>query len=120
MTPRQITEDKVLPSIYNYKNQKGFLAVAELDGKAIMTIWVERLYSSPGFIYDSHYTWQNNDYDCVFEKLTEGTIRFAKQLYMSVLYVYENENSPYIECSVKSGFKKVFTAGGQEYLILEI
>lgn len=35
MTPRQITEDKVLPSIENYKNQKGFLAVAELDEKAI-------------------------------------------------------------------------------------
>jgi hypothetical protein len=120
MTPRQITEDKIIPSIENYKNQKGFLAVAELEGKAVMTLWVEKLYSSPGFIYDSHYAWQNSDYDSVFVKLLEGSIKFAKQLYMSALCIYEEKDSPYIEGFVKSGFKKVFSAGGMDYYMLEI
>jgi AraC-like DNA-binding protein len=120
MTPRQITEDKILPSIENYKNQNGFLAVAELDSKAVMTMWVQKLYSSPGFIYDSHYTWQNNEYDHVFEKLLEGAIRFAKQLYMTALCLYEDENSPYVEGFIKGGFKKVFNAGGFDYYMLEI
>ena len=57
MTPRQIQDDKILPSIENYQKQKGFLAVAELEGIAVMTMWVEKIYSGPGFIYDSHYIW---------------------------------------------------------------
>jgi AraC-like DNA-binding protein len=120
MTPRQILEDKVLPSIDNYKNQKGFMAVAEVEGKAVMTLWVERLYSGPGFIYDSHYTWQNSEFDCVFQNLLEGAVRFARQLYMTTLCIYEEENSSYIEGFLKGGFKKVFSAAGTEYFMLSI
>lgn len=31
MTPRQIMEDKILPSMENYKRKNGFLAIAELE-----------------------------------------------------------------------------------------
>lgn len=120
MTPRQIMEDKIQPSIENYKNQRGFLASAELDGKVVMTMWVERIYSSPGFIYDSHYVWQNSDYDCVFSELLKGVKKFAKQMYINVLCLYEEENSQYIEGFVKGGFREVFAAGGLAYYMLEI
>ena len=122
MTPRQIMDDKILPQIEAYKNQSGFLAVAELDGKIVMTIWVSNIYGSPGFIYDIIYKWQNNDYDYVFSELLEGTKRFAKQLYMNALCLMggEDEDSPYIEGFIRGGFKKVFTANDTHYYMAEI
>jgi AraC-like DNA-binding protein len=120
MTPKQITEEKILPSIENYKNQNGFMAVAEFDGKVIMTMWVERLYSSPGDIWDSHYTWQNNDNDIIFTELLDGVKKFAKALHIPVLCLYENEGSPHIEGFLKGGFKEVFTAKGLVYTMCEL
>lgn len=120
MTPRQITEQKILPSIENYENRTGFLAVAELDGKAVMTMWVQRLYSGPGFIYDSHYTWRNDDYDCVFTELLDGVKKFAKHLQMTALCLYEEKNSPYIEGFTINGFDKVFAAADFEYYMTAI
>ena len=120
MTPKQITEDKIHPSIANFKNQNGFMAVAELDGKAIMTMWVERLYSSPGFIFDSHYAWQNNDSDQIFTELLEGVKKFAKSLHMSALCLYEEKDSLFIEGFLRCGFVKVFSANGLDYHMLEL
>lgn len=120
MTPRQIMEDKILPSIENYKNQKGFLAVAEVEKKVVMTMWAERLYSGPGFIYDSHYEWQNNEYDRIFSELLRGVINFAGQLFMTALCLQEKEGSPFIEGFTRGGFKKVFHACGNDYYMISI
>lgn len=120
MTPRQITEDKIEPSVDNYKNNKGFLAVAEIEGKVVMSLWVERMYSGPGFIYDSHYIWQNNEQDRIFTELLEGSKRFAKQLHMEVLCLQEIEGSPYVEGFVKCGFTKVFSAHENSYYMLSL
>ena len=65
------------------------MAIAELDGNAAMTMWVQRLYSSPGFIWDSHYTWQNNDEDQIFTELPEGVKKFAKSFHIPALCLYE-------------------------------
>lgn len=120
MTPRQIMEDKILPSIENYKNKKGFMAVAELGQEVVMSMWVERLYSGPGFIYDSHYVWNNSDEDCIFSELLNGAKQFARQLYMPVLCLYEESGSPYIEGFTKSGFQKVFEACGNDYYMMSV
>ena len=122
MTPRQIKEDKILLSIANYKNQNGFLAVAELEGKAVMTMWVERVWSSPGFIFDTVYKWQNNDNDRIFTELLEGAKYFAKHLYMNVLCLMasEDEDSPYIEGFIRGGFKKAFSTKDIYYYMCEI
>ena len=120
MTPRQIMEDKILPSIENYKNQKGFLAVAEVEKKVVMTLWVERLYSGPGFIYDSYYEWQNNEYDRIFSELLRGVINFAGQLFMTALCLQEKEGSPFIEGFTRGGFQKVFHACGNDYYMISI
>lgn len=120
MTPRQIMEDKILPSIENYKNQRGFLAVAEVDKKVVMSLWVERLYSSPGFIFDSHYVWQNSDYDMVFSKLLEKAKEFAQQLHMTVLCLQEKTGPPFIEGFIRCGFRKVFDAYGNDYYMFVI
>lgn len=120
MTPRQIMEEKIQPSIENYRSNKGFLAVAEVEKKVVMSMWVERIYSSPGFIYDSHYEWQNNEQDRIFTELLEGTKHFAKQLHMNVLCLQEIEDSPFIEGFVQCGFKKVFNACGNDYYMLFI
>lgn len=120
MTPRQITENKILPGIENYKNKTGFLAVAELDGVVVMSMWIQRLYSGPGFIYDSHYIWQNDEYDNVFVKLIDGVKVFAHQLNMNALCLYENEDSDFITGFEKCNFIKVFNAGGLDYYMLKI
>ena len=122
MTPRQILEDKIIPATEAYKNQTGFLAVAELEGKVVMPMWVSNIYGSPGFIYDTVYKWQNNDNDYIFSELLEGTKSFAKQLYMKVLCLMGDmdENSPYIEGYIRGGFKKVFSAKETAYYMVEI
>lgn len=120
MTPRQIMEDKIQPSIENYKNQKGFLAVAEVDEKAVMSMWVERVYSSPGFIYDSHYEWQDSESDAIFVKLLEGVKKFAGQLHMTVLCLQEETDSPFIKSFTKCGFQKVFDACGNDYYMISL
>jgi len=120
MTPKQITEEKILPSIKNYKDGNGFLAVAELNGQAVMTMWVERLYSSPGFIYDCQYSLRNDDYDQVFFDLLDGAKNFAKQIHIGTLCMYTGVDSAYIESFVKGGFQKVFTANGLVYTMIEL
>lgn len=120
MTPRQILDYKVLPSIENYKAGKGFLAVAEVEREVVMSMWVERLYSGPGFIYDSHYVWQNNEDDRVFTELLQGIKKFAKQLNIPVLCMYEEAGSPYIESFSKCGSRKVFDARGMDYYVLDV
>jgi AraC-like DNA-binding protein len=120
MTPKQITEDKILPSIKNYKDGNGFLAIAELNGNAVMTMWVERLYSSPGFIYDCQYNLRNDDYDQIFFGLLDGAKRFAKQINIGTLCMYTGIDSAYVESFVKGGFEKVFTANGFVYTMFEV
>jgi len=120
MTPKQITEDKILPSIKNYKDGNGFLAVAELEGKAVMTMWVERIYSAPGFIYDCQYELQDNEYDSVFMELLAGVKKFAKHIQINTLCMYTWESSAYVESFVKGGFKKVFTSNGLVYSMIEL
>ena len=122
MTPRQILEDKIMPATEAYKNQTGFLAVAELDGKVVMPMWVEQIYSSPGFIYDTIHKWQNNENDCIFSELLEGAKRFAKQLHMDALCLMGDldDDSPYMEGYVKGGFKKVFSTKEVAYYMAEI
>jgi len=120
MTPKQIKEDKIFPSIKNYKEGKGFLAVAELNGQAVMTMWVERLYSGPGFIYDCQYSLQNNEYDQVFFDLLEGAKNFAKQIHINALCMYTGSDSAYVESFIKGGFEKVFTANGLVYTMIEL
>jgi len=120
MTPKQITEEKILPSIKNHKDGNGFLAVAELDGEVVMTMWVERIYSAPGFIYDCQYALRSDEYDEVFFDLLEGVKIFAKQLNITALCIYTHADSAYVESFIKGGFQKVFTANGLVYVMLEI
>ena len=96
------------------------MAVAELGQEVVMSMWVERLYSGPGFIYDSHYVWNNSDEDQIFLELLNGAKRFAKQLYMPVLCLYEESESPYIEGFIKSGFQKVFEACDNDYYMMSV
>ena len=117
MTPRQILEEKIEPQTEAYKNGTGFLAVAELDGQVVMPMWVSSIYGSPGFIYDTIYKWQNNENDRIFTELLEGAKNFAKQLHMDALCLMGDpeEDSPYMEGYIRSGFKKVFSANDRHY-----
>ena len=120
MTPRQIMEDKILPSMENYKRKNGFLAIAELEHKAVMSMWVERLYCSPGLIYDSHYLWQNTEYDHVFIELLDGVKTFAQQLNMTALCLQERADSPYTEGFLQCGVEPTFTDREYKYYMLAI
>jgi len=122
MTPRQILEEKILPQTEAYKNQTGFLAVADLDGKVVMPMWVSSIYGSPGFIYDTIHKWQNSEDDRIFSELLEGAKYFAKQVHMNALCLMapDDEDSPYMEGYIRGGFRKVFSANKMNYYMLEI
>lgn len=99
----------------NDKRKNGFLAIAELEHKAVMSMWVERLYCSPGLIYDSHYLWHNTEYDHVFIELLDGVKTFAQQLNMTALCLQERADSPYTEGFLQCGFEPTFTDREYKY-----
>jgi len=122
MTPRQILEEKINPQTEAYKNQTGFLAVAELDGKTVLPMWVSSIYGSPGFIYDTIHKWKNDESDRIFTELLEGAKYFAKQIHLDALCLMgdPDEDSPYMEGYVRGGFKKVFSANNRHYYMVAL
>jgi AraC-like DNA-binding protein len=121
MTPRQITEIKILPSIEAYEKKEGIHLVAQVDGKVIMALPLLRLYSHPvGFLFDNNFVLTESSNDIIMEKMLEEMKRQAKMMGMTALEMWQQENSKNTEAFQHFGFTKVFTAGGRDYLMMSI
>ena len=121
MTPRQITEVKILPSIESFEKKEGIHLVAQVDGKVIMALPLMRLYSHPvGFLFDNNFMLTGGDDDIIMGKMLDEMKRQAKMLGMSSLEMWQYENSKSTEAFNHFGFTKVFTSGGMDYLMMAL
>lgn len=121
MTPRQITEVKILPAIERYDKKEGIDLVAEVNGEVVMALPMMRLFSHPvGFLFDNAFVLKNDDTDIIMEKLLNEIKKQAKFMGISTLSMWQPENSEHTKAFMHFGFTKVFTSGSYDYLMLSI
>lgn len=121
MTPRQITEDKILPATEAYKAGNGLLLVAEVDGRVVMSLHLTKPAWIPlGFVWDNNYRLTGGDEDLIMQKLVDGLKYHAKHLNISALLSPQGKNTEESKAMQAFGFVKVFEAGDWEYLMLSV
>ena len=121
MTPRQITEDKILPHIEAYKRREGLELVAELDGKVVMSLPMTKPAWIPlGFLWDNNFTLSGGDGDIIMEKLLDEMKSQAKMLGISTLLSPQSKDSESSKAMQSFGFQKAYESDGWEYLMLAL
>ena len=121
MTPRQITEDKILPSIEAYQKREGLELVAEVDGKVVMALPMSKPTWIPlGFLWDHNFTLTGTDRDIIFKKLLDEMKKHAKGLDISTLISPQGKDSESSKAMQSLGFQKVMESGDWEYLMMAI
>jgi AraC-like DNA-binding protein len=122
MTPRQITEDKIIPAIENYKKGAGMELVAEVDGKVVMSLPMTKPAWIPlGFLWDNCFTLDGGDRDIIMGKLIDEMKRQAKEyMNVSTLISPQGKDSDSSKAMQTFGFLKVMESDGWEYLMLAL
>ena len=121
MTPRQITEDKILPAIEKYKKGEGLELVAEVDGKVVMSLPMTKPSWIPlGFLWDNCFTLNGGDNDIIMGKLLETMKEQVKRMGVTTLISPQGKDSDSSKAMQSFGFKKVMESDGWEYLMLAI
>lgn len=121
MTPRQITEVKILPQLEAYNNHNGVELVAEVDGKIVMTLPMSKPSWIPlGFIWDNNFTLTGGDSDIIMEKLLDEMKNQARMLGVNTLISSQYKDSESSIAMQSLGFQKAFESGEWEYLMLAI
>ena len=121
MTPRQITEIKILPSIEALAKHEGIHLVAQVDGKVVMALPLMRIYTHPiGFLFDNNFMLTGGDEDIIMSKMLDEMKQQAKMLGMSSLEMWQPVNSKNTEAFISLGFTKVFTSSEFDYLMLAL
>jgi len=121
MTPRQITDLKILPSIEAEQAGKGLQLVAQVDGKVVMALPMLKPYWIPiGFLFDNNYVLTGGDEDTIMAKLLAEMKRQCAMLNVSTLISPQKEGSENIKAFVHFGFTEAFTSGGWSYLMMAV
>lgn len=121
MTPRQITEDKILPAIEAYKKREGFELVAEVDGKVVMALPLSKPTWIPlGFVWDNNFILTGGDSDKIMEKLIDELKVQAKSMGITTLLSPQGKNSESSKSMQTFGFQKVSESDDWEYLMMTI
>ena len=121
MTPRQITEDKIIPAIEAYKKGEGVELVAEVDGKVVMALHMSKPTWIPlGFLWDNNFVLTGGDGDIIMQKLIDGIKQQAKSLNITTLISPQGQDSDSSKAMQSFGFQKVIESNGWEYLMLAI
>jgi AraC-like DNA-binding protein len=123
MTPRQITEDKILWGIDLYKKGEGLSLVAEVDGKVVMNLPITKPTWLPiGIVWDNNYVSDNGgDNDIIMTKMLEELKRQAKlHLSINTLIKPSGENDDSSQAFEKFGFTRAFVSNGWDYLMLAL
>jgi len=121
MTPRQITEDKILPQIEAYKTGKGVELVAEVDGKVVMSLPMSKPSWIPlGFLWDNNFVLTGGDGDIIMGKLMERMKEISKHLGVTTLISPQGQDSDSSKAMQSFGFQKVIESNGWEYLMMAL
>jgi len=121
MTPRQITEVKILPCQQAYEQGKGLLLVAEVDGRVVMSLQLSKPSWIPlGFVGDDHHRLTGGDEDVIMQKLVDGMKYHAKLIGVFTLISPQHKDAEESKAMQSFGFEKVFESGDWEYLMMAV
>lgn len=121
MTPRQITEEKVLPAIERLKKGEGIELVAQVDGRVVMSLPMIKPFWIPlGVLFDNNYTLTGGAEDEIMGKLLEEMKKQCRMLNVSTLISPQPENSESAKAFMYFGFAEAWKSGGWVYLAMSV
>lgn len=121
MTPRQITEGKILPSIEREKQHEGVELVAQVDGTVVMSLPMIKPFWIPvGFLFDNYFNWAEGDNNLLMRNLIDGMKRFCKMMSITTLISPQETGSEPVKAFEALGFINAFSSGGWDYLMLAV
>jgi len=121
MTPRQITEDKILPMIEKYKKGEGLELVAEVDGKVVMSLPMTKAEWLPlGYLWDNCFVLSGGDGDIIMQKMLDTMKDQAKRMGIFTLISPQGIDSDSSKAMQSFGFQKSIESNGWEYLMLAL
>lgn len=123
MTPRQITEEKILPAIENEHNGSGIELVAQVDGRVVMSLPMVKPFWIPmGMLFDNNFVLTGDDGGAnhLMAMLLEEMKKHCRRMGISTLISPQYTGSPSCEAFQYFGFTEMWSAGGWTYLGLTI
>ena len=121
MTPKEITEVKLIPSIEREKNKTGIELAAEVDGTVVMTLPMIKPFWIPiGFLFDNNYIITGDGRDKLMKKLIDEMKARCKEMGISTLISPQKAKSDNAKAFTALGFKEAWTSGGWTYLAVSV
>lgn len=121
MTPRQITEEKVMPAVERFAKSEGVELVAQVDGRVVMSLPMIKPFWIPlGVLFDNNFVLTGGSEDEVMEKLLCEMKNQCKKLNVSTLITPQMEGSKNAEAFMHFGFTEAFKSNGWVYLALAV
>lgn len=123
MSPKQITEVKIIPSMEREKNQTGIELAAEVNGTVVMTLPMIKPFWIPvGFLFDNNYAILGDSRDELMKKIIDEMKVRCREMGISTLISPQktDENEENMEAFIALGFKEAWTSSGWTYLAMSI
>ena len=109
MTPRQITENVILPAVEKEKRREGIHLVAQVDGRVVMSLPMDKRFVLTG-----------GDGDRLMERLLEEMRRQCRRMGVSILISPQETGSDGCAAFRHFGFEEGGQADGWTYLVLPV
>ncbi len=121
MTPKQITEVKIIPSMERVKSKTGIDLAAEVDGTVVMTLPMIKPFWIPvGFLFDNNYVLTGDGRDELMKMLLNEIKIRCNEMGISTLISPQNYGSESVIAFTELGFKEVWIHDGWSYLMMEV
>lgn len=121
MTPKEITEVKLIPMIEREKNKTGIELAAEVDGTVVMTLPMVKPFWIPvGFLFDNNYVITGDGRDELMKRLIEEMKSRCGEMGISTLISPQETESDSARAFIALGFKEAWTSGGWTYLAMSV
>lgn len=121
MTPKQITEVKIIPMIEREKNQTGIELAAEVDGIVVMTLPMIKPFWIPvGFLFDNNYVYTSDGRDELMKKLLDEMKSKCREMGISTLISPQRVGDKSAKAFIALGFKEAWTSDEWTYLAMSV
>lgn len=121
MTPKQITEVKIIPSTEREKNKTGIELAAEVDGTVVMTLPMIKPFWIPvGFLFDNNYVITNDGRDELMKKLLDEMKIRCRKMGVSTLISPQKAGNENAKAFMALGFQEAWTFDGWTYLAMSV
>ena len=121
MTPKEITEVKIIPSMEREKNQTGVELAGSVDGTVIMTLPMIKPFWIPmGFLFDNNYVITGDGRDAVMKRLLEEMKIMCRKMGILTLISPQKAGSENVNAFETLGFREAWCDGEWVYLAMSL